>query len=232
LGHSYALFISDQNEHQADVVVLGIVASGIQLLETMTTMGWAFEHPFPYTYPRWRLVDGKLTPIYPLIDSLGSLRNALNDHEQWTLFRDQLRAHDVSYSPWLFEAGLSDYSAFLSMLRRGYGQSHQDTLSATYGVSSSGDKSPTAAITQAIVSQFASDVRAKGAIPVLLLLHDRGTGNELFTLLSDVINRNNILYVSTHDIAPANDASSFLKDGHFKLEYDVVFAQKLLERLP
>ena len=64
---------------------------------------------------------------------------------------------------------------------------------------------------------------------VVLLFHDRGTGDELYRALSGVLYDEAIPFVSTHEIAPANLSSSFLSDGHFHRKYDRIFAQRVLD---
>jgi len=229
LGHSYELFRRDRGQHQANVVVLGVVASGLRALTSMTTMGWAFEVPAPYTYPRWILDRDQLKPIQPVIQSLAELRQALKEPAQWRSFVDQLRAHDLSHSPVLFDAGPLDLSATLRAARRGFGQRHQDDLSDRYHTGEGfRDTDGILSVARAILRQFAAEARAEGAIPVVLLFHDRGYGDDLYRAVSQTLVENNVPFVSTHQIAPANEASSFVTDGHFRREFDVVFAKQVL----
>lgn len=229
LGHSYEFFRRDRGQHQADVVVLGVVASGLRALPTVTTMGWAFEVPAPYTYPRWILDHGRLTPIQPAIQSLAELWQALNEPAQWQRFVDQLRTHDLSYSSMLFDAGPSDQSATLRAAKRGLGQRHQDMLTDRYrNAEGFRDTDGILSLARAILVQFAAEARADGAIPVVLLFHDRGYGDDLYRAVSQTLVENKVPFVSTHEIAPANEASSFEPDGHFRRKFDVLFAQRIL----
>lgn len=230
LGHTYELFRRDRGRHQADVVALGVVASGLRMLTSMTTMGWAFEVPAPYTYPRWILDGGKLTPVQPVVRSLAELRQALKAPAQWQRFVDQLRAHDLSFSPTLFEGGPTDRSAILRAAKRGFGQRHQGILTDRYRDGDGlHDTDGILSVARAILAQFAAEARADGAIPVVILFHDRGYGDELFRAVSRTLVENKVAFVSTHEIAPAGEASSFVPDGHFRREFDVLFAKKMLE---
>ncbi len=229
LGHTFELFRRDLQNHSADVIVLGIVASGLRALPTMTTTGWAFEVPAPYTYPRWSLVDGQLVSETPRIQSLEQLRTALHSPEQWSDFGQHLAQHDASFSSLLFYSDWTDRSAFLRLAKRGYGQHHQDSISALYASNGSQGPESVGRIAREIVKQFAADVRAASAIPVLILFHDKGMGNQLHQLLAEDLERYNIPYISTHKIAPANEPSSFLADGHFRRDLDVEFAHQILE---
>lgn len=230
LGHTYELFRRDRDRHRADVVALGVVASGLRMLTSMTTMGWAFEVPAPYTYPRWILDGGKLMPVQPVVQSLAELRQALKEPAQWQRFVDQLRAYDLSYSPTLFEGGPSDLSATLRAAKRGFGQRHQDILTDRYrDAEGFRDTDGILSVARAILTQFAAEARADGAIPVVILFHDRGYGDELFRAVSRTLVENKVPFVSTHEIAPASEASSFVPDGHFRREFDVLFAKRMLE---
>jgi hypothetical protein len=229
LGHTYELFRRDLQNHTADVIVLGIFASGVNTLHTMTPTGWAFEVPTPYTYPRWSLVDGQLVSKAPRIQSLEQLRTALHTPTLWSEFGQHLAQHDASFSSLLFYSDWTDTSAFLRLAKRGYGQHHQDRISALYSSKSSQGPESVGEIARAIVRQFVEDVRAASAIPVLILFHDKGTGDKLYQLLSEDLDKYNIPYITTHEIASANDPSSFLADGHFRRDLDVEFARRILE---
>lgn len=230
LGHTYGLFRRDRGRHKADVVALGVVASGLSMLTSMTTMGWAFEVPAPFTYPRWILEGGKLTPIQPVVQTLAELRHALKEPAQWQRFVDQLRAHDLSFSPAIFEGGPSDLSATLRAAKRGFGQRHQDILAERYrDAKGFRDTDGILSVARAILAQFAAEVRADGAIPVVILFHDRGYGDDLFRAVSPILVESKVPFVSTHEIAPAGEVSSFEPDGHFRREFDVLFAKRMLE---
>jgi hypothetical protein len=229
LGHSYEFFRRDRGQHRADVVVLGVVASGLRALTSMTTMGWAFEVPAPYTYPRWVVEAGELKAIQPVIQSTADLRRALADPASWQRFVAQLRAHDLSYRPSLFDAGLSDLSATLRAAKRGWGQRHQDILADRYHTPQGFvDNDGILTVARAIVRQFAAEVRADGAIPVVILFHDRGYGDDLYRALASTLIEHKVPFVSTHAIAPANEPSSFVPDGHFQRQFDEEFARRVL----
>jgi hypothetical protein len=230
LGHSYEFFRRDRSQHRADVIVLGVVASGLRALTSMTTMDWAFEVPAPYTYPRWVVEADELKAIQPVIQSSADLRRALADPASWQRFVAQLRAHDLSYSPILFDAGPSDLSATLRAAKRGWGQRHQDILTDRYHTAQGFlDTDGILTVARAIVRQFAAEARAGGAIPVVILFHDRGYGDDLYRALAPTLIQHRVPFVSTHAIAPANEPSSFVPDGHFRRQFDVEFAKRVLE---
>jgi hypothetical protein len=230
LGHSYEMFRRDRGQHKADVVVIGVVASGLRALTSMTNMTWGFEAPSPYTYPRWILESGKLKAIQPVVQSSAQLREALGQPAKWQAFVQQLRAYDASYSPLLFEAGPSDLSATLRVAKRGFGQRHQDEIIDRYRTPAGFvDNDGVLSVARAILVQFAAEARADGAKPLVILFHDRGYGDDLYRAVSGVLVAEGVPFLSTHEIAPANEASSFVPDGHFRRKFDIVYARRALE---
>ncbi len=233
ISHSYELYRQDERGRQnADVAILSVVASGIRMIPTMTSMGWAFESPMPYTYPRWTLNNGKLEAIQPIINSLPELRAAMQDEALWQQFVDQLVTHDESFSPVLFNRNFSDKSAFLRLLKRGYGQRHQDQFDSRYvTVEGFTGEDNIVEIANGILTRFAEEARQAGELPVVLLLHDRWMNDFLYDAVHETLTSHDIPFFSSHQLAPANDPQTYVADGHFQHEYDVLFAQEILELL-
>lgn len=232
LGHSFELFRRDRGKHDAQVVVLGVVASGLRALTTMTGMCWGFEAPAPFTYPRWYLENGELRSVQPEIASLAELRAALSDPALWNAFVDQLAEHDLSFSPVLFHAGPSDQSALLRTTKRGWGQRVQDQFIAEFeGEDGARRFREVADTARAMMEAFGREAREDGAIPVVLLFHDKGMGDLLYRELAPTLQDNGIAYLSTHDIAPSDDMSSYVPDGHFRRSFDEKFARRVLEMI-
>lgn len=109
-NYSFAAYTLDRGRHQADVVILGVLASSVKALRTMNGMTWQFEGPAPYTYPRYSVEEGKLKAIWPKILSLAQLRAALQDKQQWNAFVTQMREHDQFFNSFLFKRNLLDNS--------------------------------------------------------------------------------------------------------------------------
>lgn len=232
LGHTYELYRRDRHRHRAPVVVLGIVASGLRYLGALSTMGWGFEVPAPYTFPRWVMDGERLSSIQPVLDSLDDMRRALAEPAAWNELVEQMREHDLTFSPMLFESGISDHSAVLRCVKRAFGQIHQDRVTDRYW-SAEGFKDTDGILTvaRAILRQFAAEVRESGATPVVLLFHDRGYSDHLYQALSGVLLEERVPFVSTHEIAPADQQSTFVPDGHFQPEFDVEIARQVLALL-
>jgi hypothetical protein len=222
LSFAYSRYLDERGKIAADVVVLGVVAESFRALETMTASTWGFERPPLYTYPRYTLSGGKLTETRPLIESLTDLRRTISDPVLWQGYVDQLRQHDAYFDPVLFDAGISDRSAIVRLLRRGWGHRHHHKVLDHYYDSENGFAKNTkvVAVAQEIVRDFVKKVREDGQVPIVLLFNTRGYSDHLFRALGPTLEELQADYVSTHTYAPASARSNFTDDGHFKTEVD------------
>src|ERR671922_1723815 len=93
LSHSYAMYAADRGHHEARVVVLGILASSLPALVTVSHMTWNFEVPSPHFYPRYRLVDNRLAAHVPSVMTLAQLQAALADPLRWETLVAEIAAH-------------------------------------------------------------------------------------------------------------------------------------------
>jgi len=228
-SHSYAAFMLDRTRHQGRIAMLGLLASSVRGLVTLTGQTWAFESPYPYTYPRYRLTaDGKLDAAWPIITSIGGLRDAMGRPEKWEAYVQQLREDDAYYDPFLFRHNALDSSATVRLLRRGWGQRENQAVLDTIHTSRGFTKdTPAIPLLRAIVTQFAETARADGRLPIILLLNDQGYADHLYKSLEQTLRDGDIPFVSTHEMAPATDLTNFVPDGHFT---DAAY-HKIAERL-
>jgi hypothetical protein len=217
LAHSYTMYQQDRREHDAQVAVIGIVAGTLPMLVTMTPMTVMFEDPYPYTYPRYFLRDGKLESYQPQLRSFAGLRAALDDPQQWKRFETDLRDHDLAYDDFVFEADWLDYSTLGRAVRRGYAQKQMRAAVARY-VSPHGLRNQDGLVdtATALLLEFAKTARADGRLPYVLLFQDAGTGNSLAASLGPALEQNDIGYLSSFAYVPPSDSGNFLKDGHFR----------------
>jgi hypothetical protein len=214
-NHSFAAYNLDRGNHQADVVILGVLASSVKALRTMNGMTWQFEGPAPYTYPRYFLEGGKLKAIWPKVQSLAQLRTAFHNKQQWDAFVTQMQAHDEFYNSFLFDHNWLDNSVLVRMMRRAWAQRHQMTIGNEV-YSSAGFKAESEIpVLRAMISDFAATAKRDGKLPIVLVINDRGYDDDLFQVLKPTLEKYSIPYVSTHSIAPATDVRNFIGDGHF-----------------
>jgi hypothetical protein len=226
-NHSYTAYLLDGGG-RSDVVVLSILASSIQGMASNNGMTWRFEGPSPYTFPRYQLEDSGLGVQWPSVLSLDDLRNVMSDAERWKAYMEELQRSDECYRSFLFRQDLSDASALLRLIRRALGQRHQEFLahrihdSAGFHLASNEIQ-----VLNRMVDAFASDARKQEKLPVILLLHNRGYADHLYLALKGILDRDNIPFVSTHTICPANDIRNFEPDNHFTKEANIKIAREL-----
>lgn len=228
-NYSFAAYNLDRGRHQADVVILGVLASSVKALRTLNGMTWQFEGPAPYTYPRYFLEDGKLKAIWPKILSLAQLRAALQDKQQWEAFVTQMREHDQFFNTFLFKRNLLDTSVVVRLIRRAWAQRHQMMITNQTHSSAGFNAELEIPVLRAIVADFAATARGDGKMPIVLILNDRGYNDHLFQALKPTLENASIPYVSTHNIAPATDLKNFVGDGHFVESANKLIGKAVLE---
>ncbi|HEX2730532.1 MAG TPA: hypothetical protein VHM70_02970 [Polyangiaceae bacterium] len=237
LSQSYAFYQQEEDQIQADVVLIGVLASSLARLVSMSNMTVGFEGVMPSTYPRYLLEGEQLIKITPTIQSLSEMRQALKDNARWDAFLQQLRQYDLGYSPLVFDASWTDHSALLRLIRRGYGQKHSRDVSARYfGPSGFSNADRLLDVARAIFKDFADSAKARGQLPYVILFQDRGYGDSLERAFGPYLDEIGVAHLSSHRIAPATDARTFVPDGHFRPdlfeEIAHVVHRDLLARLP
>ncbi|MBD0344374.1 MAG: hypothetical protein ICV63_05980 [Coleofasciculus sp. Co-bin14] len=228
-NHSFAAYNLDRGNHQADVVILGVLASSVKALRTLNGMTWQFEGPAPYTYPRYFLEGGKLKAIWPKVQSLAQLRTAFHNKQQWDAFVTQMQAQDEFYNSFLFDHNWLDNSALVRMIRRAWAQRHQMTISNEVHSSAGFNAESEISVLRAMVSDFAVTAKRDGKLPIVLVINDRGYDDHLFRALKPTLEKDSIPYVSTHSIAPATDVRNFIGDGHFVESANKSIAEAVLK---
>lgn len=214
-SYAYAAYTLDLGGHQADIVMLGLLASSVKGMTAMNGMTWQFEGPAPYTYPRYIPEDGKLKEIQPVVQTLDQFRTARHNPAQWEAFVNQLRQSDRYYNDFFFRQNWLDNSTIVRLVRRSLAQQQQTAILNRIH-SSQGFTDPSILqVLSLMVQEFAQTAKADGKFPVVLLVHDKGYGDHLYQALQPVLEDKDIPYISTHAIAPATDISNFVSDGHF-----------------
>lgn len=228
LNHAFACYQEDRARHEADVVILGVLASSLPMLRSMNQLTWA-EIPAIYTYPRYRVDEGELVAIKPVVSTLDELRSAAHDPDMWHKFVEQMRNHDGYFSELSFSESALDHSIVGRVLRRAWGQRHsRNTNAQAYQAGTFDPESETVRVARAILSQFADTARADGRLPIVVLF-DNTSLDDLDQALSALLESEEIPFVSSHEIAPATDPSNFLPDRHFTPDVDKRLAAAVLE---
>ena len=230
LSHSYAMYTADRGRHEASVVVLGILASSLPALMTISHMTWNFEEPSPHFYPRFAVSDGKLTQYFPSVSTLAQLQSAVRDASRWRALVTELSAHDAFYDSLVFKSWSLDKSVLARLARRGWGQSSKrGNIERFHNANGFTNELGLLDVAHALVKAFISQVRSDGKLPVVLAINDRGYADHLHKALAPLVTDATVVYFSTHELAPASDGGNFVKDGHFIAVKDRLIGSKLAE---
>jgi hypothetical protein len=227
--HSYAAYLADEGNGHADVVLFGILASSVARMGSMTGMDWTFEHPAPFTFPRYRLHDGRLEAEAPIFHTEQQFRDAFAQRStQWQAFKDQLARNDRGFDPVTFDRTWLDKSQIALLMRRGWVAHDQDYNAGVYD-SSRGfapDSEQMRAL-KAMLIDLAARTRARGQRLIVLLEQDQGYGDSLDRALGPTLTAAKVEYISSHTVFSANDPRNFQSDGHYTAQANELFARQL-----
>jgi hypothetical protein len=234
-NHSYACFVRrfEAKLNRAPIQILGILASSVPRMETISGLTTSFEAPEPFTYPRYSLArDGRIVGYSPSINTPDELRAVLANPAKWRTFLDEIAAHDAFYAPRIFQADILDHSVLGRMIRRAWGQRalrvRTTALRAADGFSGAPDIAP---VLRAMLIDFASRARVAGERPIVILIEDRGYGGVLSTVGAPALRANHIDFVATSTIVPTEDSGNFLPDSHFTPAANEKIARAVLDLL-
>jgi len=231
-NHSYACYqmLRASGGDPNPVQIFGVLASAVPRLLTLGGMTTSFEWPAPFTYPRYRLVNGRLESEQPIVRSPGDLRDAT----KWRAYLDQLKASDRFYNYGAMEAQWADRSIFLRLLRRARAQAFEREQTAAL-VNDGHNFLPNPEIgpvLAAMLVDFARTARADGKLPIVILFQDQGTGvDSLERLVGPALRRNGVPTVLSREVAPNTDPRNFVPDGHFTPAVDRRIAELVRDRI-
>jgi len=233
LNHSYAYYKRHQPNKENDIVILGILASSLAKLTTVTHMTSNFEAPAAHFYPRYILNDtGFLTAVNPPVDTLEGLRSSMYQQKKWHKITQHLRKYDAYFSPVLFHQNLTDNIVYLNLIKRALSQKYsRDILNNYHDKKGFKNTDNLIEISQKIISDFAVQVRQDNATPFIILFNDRGYSDHLYQILAPTLKQKQIAHYSTHKEFPADNLSYFIADGHFKPEIERIIAKRVLTKI-
>jgi hypothetical protein len=228
-NHSYACFARRvaANRKRASIQILGVLASSLRRMETITGLTTSFEGPQPFTYPRYFLTsDGDLRSHSPSITTEYDLREALGSSTRWRAFVDELTTNDAFYARHIFQADVFDHSVVGRMIRRAWGQRVMRDRTAAMRASD-GFSAP---VLQALLLDFVNKSRAAAELPIIILIEDRGYGGAFLSIATE-LHANDIPFLTTSMIISPDDSANFLSDGHFTPAANDKIARAVLDLL-
>lgn len=228
-SYSFAAYNLDRGRHEANVVVLGVLASSVKGLRAMNGMTWQFEGPAPYTYPRYFLRDGNLSAVQPQITSFAQLRAAFQDNQQWSAFLAQMQENDQFFNGFLFKHNFLDNFTIVRLIRRAFAQRYQKAKETQVHSPDGFNPDYEIPVLKAIVTKFAATAKSDRKLPIVLLINDRGYDDHLFKALQPTLESTSIPYISTHSIVPPSNLSNFVSDGHFTKNGNKKIAEVMLK---
>lgn len=235
-NHSFAAFKADAaGREQADVVMMGVLASSVKRISSISGTNWTYEMPNPYAYPYYSVnQENELTVVEPAISTADDFVTAFNRQDaSWQRLQAQMRQYDKVFSPFVFDSNWTDKSAIVRLIRRGWAERVRSLDEQSFFSSQKGFDPESAEIVtlEALLREFTSEVRAADQTPVILLLNDQGYDARLYEVLAGYVENLDAMVLSTHEIAPANDPKNFIGDGHFTDEANDRIAAVLQKKI-
>lgn len=230
-SHSFAKFMADTDKKNADVVVIGILASSVQRMRSVSGMSWSYESPTPYTYPYYTLnSENKLVTVEPAIKTGEDfIQSFQTQDEQWQQLKQQMKQYDQPFDSFVFNRNISDRSAIIRLIRRGWAnrvraQSQKGLFTPETGFNPKASEIRTLKV---MLSEFVRTAKAADQTPIILLINDQGYGDALPTVLTPHLNSLEAQVLSTHTIASTTNPKNFIDDGHFTKEVNLKIAEAL-----
>lgn len=228
-NYVYTLFLDDRaNRRPGDVVVLGLLASGVPAMAALSNRTWVFEQPAPFTYPiYWPEGETGLRTVEPLVGTAAAERALVAGSAEARAWEAQLAEHDRFHGVQTFGLPGLDASPFLRLVRRSVAKSYVEDAKAAVledGVYPYGE------VLRRMVRNFADTARADGQRPVVLLIQTRDPADpDIFELVKPVLEAETIPYLATIEHVSPGDHTAFVGDGHYTKAIDRLFAEKLLQ---
>jgi hypothetical protein len=227
---AYSAYSMDQDKHEADVVILGIMTDGISKISTTTGATMHFDMSYPYTYPRLLLEENRLEVYYPPYINERDYIKYLNDPKMWNEYKVWLKQYDKYYDPILFNTNIFDDSSVLRLLRRAYAQySRNRKQNTVYNGDGFNLQSEEILVLKKIIIDFAYSAKKKNILPIIYIVNSPNRSDHLFRALELILRDHDIPYLSTHEICPPDNPKIFLENTHFTLEKDMELADEIIK---
>lgn len=235
VGWSFTAYDIDKYNHNADVVILGIMTDNIALLGATSGATTYFDLGHPYTFPRYFADKGQLKQKYPPFFTEEGFSEYFTDKNKWQEYRKWLAANDKFYNTFLFRKTRADHSAFLRVIRRAYADMIKKKITKNiYTKDGFNFNSEEIKILRAMIVEFSKNARAQKKTPVIYIVNNEGRSDHLYRAVQPVLEKYEIPFLSSHIICPPDDPKVYTGiNSHFKPAKDVELAKtmiKIIER--
>jgi hypothetical protein len=232
LSHTYAMYEADKALRKTRFAVVGVTSGGVQEVVLMNRGTLFADATFPYFFPRFKLVNGKIVRAADsLINSPDELRAALTDNpDLWRRQLDVLAANDPEYRRFYFASDPLDGSVLGRLVRRGLAKHHEmDHASKVLGPHGFRLDDEAPQLFRALLRQMVSELRAENVRPIVVLFSLEGQPDVLHDLVKDILRSEAIPYFDTNELCKAEDRANFLPDMHFNHPCNLAFARRTLQ---
>lgn len=227
-SHAYASYLEDRGEHEADVVVLGVVLEMLPGLYSMTRSTVSVVEPSPYTFPRYWLENGELASAEPALCRFQDFERALSDPELWADHVAVLARHDAFYSSANYDESWLDELALTRMLKSAWVIRHHRAVEGPVLASLAKPASSEAvALLVELLRRFGKQARADGRRPLVVLIDTLAVSPEASRYVRDQLAARDIAVLVTAETCDGRDPRSFAADGHLSDACAVRVAEKL-----
>ncbi len=227
---AYGAYLRDRGGGKSRAIVLTFMSQNFAMITTLSAMTWTLDSPMPYTADRFYLDGNRLQVIHPPYKSFEQYVDAFYDPIKWSAARSFFAENDFMYNSFVVRANILDHSSLFRLVRRAYGQRFlRSKREAALDRSGFQPDSEQVKVAHAIIHEFAIQARSDGMIPVIFLVNNLGYSDHLFRALGQILNLENIPYLSSHSIVSPSDPRGYLPDSHFTDEVDDKLAKALVE---
>lgn len=226
---AYGAYLRDRGGGKSAAIVLAFMSMNLPFITTVSPMTWNIGSPFPYTGDRFYLGGGELRVAHPPFSSFDQYVTTFYNPARWKETLQFLADNDTMYDPLIMHTSPLDRSALYRLALRAYGQRVQrNAQRAVLDQNGFHPESEQIRVAQAIIREFARQVRSDGMTPVIYLVNNLGYSDYLFRALEPVLTADNIPYLSSHTIVSPSDPRGYLPDSHFTDAVDNKLAEALV----
>ena len=229
-NYAFSCFMQDiKSNKKPDVAILGIMTDGIPRIITTSGSTMHFDMCYPYTYPRYYVENSELNCYYPPAISLEKFRYILYNKYLWNDYLEWLKIHDGYYNPLLFQSNFLDISSLFRLIRRAYAQRwYKLRDKRVYSVDGFKEGTVEIKLLRKLLSEFGRHAQLNGITPIIYIVNNPNSSDHLLQAVKPVLEENNILFLSSHEICPPDNPAMYDSSLHFPPEKDRELARAII----